>query len=133
MADNKKSIMISMAFLALGLAVAVLGIAAWVLAGEGSQQWAISGVIAGLIMALAGAAGAFRKRPVSDERTAKLSAYAASWSWFSGVVVTSALFLLNYYGVVKADTTQALGLVLLTLLATLVAFNAYFRTRGDVA
>ena len=119
MAENKRSRMASVIFLALGLAVTVLGIAAWVLAGEGSQHWAVSGVIAGLIMTLAGAAGAFRRRPASDERTAKLSAYAASWSWFSTVVVTSALFLLNYYGVVKADTTQALGLILLTLLATL--------------
>ncbi|WP_048198227.1 hypothetical protein [Methanocella arvoryzae] len=132
MAENKKNRMASVLFLALGLAVAAMGIAAWALAGEGSQQWAISGVVAGLIMALAGAAGALGKRRGGDERTAKLSAYAASWSWFSAVVVTSALFLLNYYGVVKADSNQALGLILLTLLGTMVAFNAYYRTRGDI-
>lgn len=132
MAENRKSRTVGIVFLALGLAVTALGITAWVLVGEGSQQYAISGVIAGLIIALVGGAGALGKRETGDERTAKLSAYAASWSWFSAVVVTSALFLLNYYGIVKADTTQVLGLVLLTLLATLVAFNAYFRMRGDV-
>ena len=133
MTEKKRSRMASIIFLALGLAVAALGIAAWALAGEGSQQWAISGVVAGLIIALAGAAGALGKRRGGDERTAKLSAYAASWSWFSAVVVTSALFLLNHYGIVKADSSQALGLILLTLLGTMVAFNAYFRMRGDVA
>lgn len=133
MAENRRSKMVGIAFVALGLAVAALGITAWVLVGEGSQQWAISGVIAGLIIALVGGAGALGKRKAGDERTAKLTAYAASWSWFSAVVVTSALFLLNYYGILKTDTTQVLGLVLLTLLGTLVAFSAYFRTRGDVA
>lgn len=132
MADNKKRRMTSLAFLALGLALAILSAAYWMLASPGSQQWAITGCVTGIIMALAGAGGALGTRRPHDERTRKLSAYAASWSWFTAVVVTSSMYLLDFYGGVKTETTQALAIVLATLLVTMIAFNAYFKLRGDV-
>lgn len=119
--------------MAFGLIIALASLALWQLSGTIDAQWAIAGFVIGGIMVLFGLAGIVRKDvPRIDERTKRLSAYAASWSWFCALTVASFLYLLVRQGIIVLSADQALLAMLVTLLATSVVFNAYYRTRGDV-
>ena len=97
-----------------------------------SSQWAVMCMVIGGVMVLFGAAGLLRRgKPRGDERTRKLSAYAASWSWFSTLTVASILFLLERWGIITVSADLVLQAMLLTLLGTIILFSAYYRNRGD--
>lgn len=135
---QKSSIMqrervINLAYITLGLAIMTAPFAIWWLGVETGISGSVTGIVTGAIVSLIGIRGLLLKgQPRSDERTRKLGAYASSWSWFAGMCVVSCLFLGEYYGIFHISTVQALGLVLVSMLITIVLFNAYYRTRGDV-
>jgi len=133
MTKRRRSKIIEIAFLALGTVIALASLALWQITGTIDTQWAATGIIIGGIMAVSGIAGMLRKDvPRGDERTRKLGGYATSWSWLSGVTVTSLLYLLDNWGIIHMSASGALAAVLVTLLVTAVAFNAYYRSRSDL-
>jgi uncharacterized BrkB/YihY/UPF0761 family membrane protein len=70
--------------------------------------------------------------PESDERTKKLGAYAATYSWLLTLVFITLLFWVDNLAVVKLTVTQALGTTLLVMLLTMSVFRWYLNRKGDV-
>lgn len=131
MKGRKKTL--DIVFVAIGAIIALWTLVLWPSADEGALPWAATCIIIGGIMMLFGVVRLLRRdEPRGDERTRKLSAYASAWSWFSAVAVTSLLYLLEYRDMITLSADQALGATLVTLLGTMVVFNAYYRKRGDV-
>ncbi|HEY3272298.1 MAG TPA: hypothetical protein VGJ92_00975 [Methanocella sp.] len=119
-------------FVAIGAILALWSLVLWPSTTENVRPWAATCIIIGGIMMLFGVAGlGWRDEPRGDERTRKLGAYAASWSWFSALSVASLLYLLEHWNMITLSADQALVAMLVTLLGTMVVFNAYYRKRGD--
>lgn len=74
----------------------------------------------------------YPERYQKDERTKKLSSYAASWSWLITLVIIALLFWINYLGIIELIATQVLGIVLFVMIITMIAFYWYFNRIGDV-
>lgn len=70
--------------------------------------------------------------PDRDERTKKLGAYAATYSWLVTLVLIAVLFWVDYLAVVKLTVTQVLGVTLLVMVLSLNFFRWYFLRKGDV-
>lgn len=133
MTKHRRSKIIEIVFMALGAVIALASLALWQITGTIDTQWAATGIIIGGVMAVFGIAGLLRKDvPRGDERTRKLGGFATSWAWLSGVTVTSVLYLLNQWDIIEMSAPGALAAVLVSLLVTAVAFNAYYRSRGDM-
>jgi hypothetical protein len=80
--------------------------------------------IAGTMLLCAGTAfigtGILRHRrdgggPESDERSKKLGAYGLSWAWLTGPLFMFGLFWLDYLGVIRLSTQNALAASILCL------------------
>jgi hypothetical protein len=129
---KRKNKTLDIVFVALGLIIALWSLVLWPSTAENVRPLAATCIIIGGIMMLFGAARLLRgNEPRGDERTRKLGAYAASWSWFSALSVASLLYLLEHWGMITLSADQALVAMLVTLLGTMVVFNAYYRKRGD--
>jgi hypothetical protein len=70
--------------------------------------------------------------PDRDERTKKLGAYAATYSWLVTLVLIAVLFWVDYLAVVKLTVTQVLGVTLLVMVLSLNLFRWYLLRWGDV-
>ena len=70
--------------------------------------------------------------PESDERTKKLGAYAATYSWLLTLVLIALLFWVDYFNLFKLTVTQALGTTLFVMVLSMNVFRWYFGKRGDV-
>lgn len=70
--------------------------------------------------------------PDRDERTKKLGAYAAAYSWLVTLVLVAVLFWVDYLAVVKLTVTQVLSVTLLVMVLSLNVFRWYFLRRGDM-
>ncbi|GEM_PF-5084798 len=66
----------------------------------------------------------------SDERTRKISAFAARYSWFMTLAVVGVLILLTYFlavfGLLDITFEKMLGIVVLVTIGTLSLFYVYF-------
>jgi hypothetical protein len=70
--------------------------------------------------------------PESDERTKKLGAYAATYSWLLTLVLIALLFWVDYFSVFKLTVTQALGTTLFVMVLSMNVFRWYFSRKGDI-
>lgn len=70
--------------------------------------------------------------PESDERTKKLGAYAATYSWLFTLVLIAVLFWVDYFTVVKMTVAQVLGITLFVMVLSMNVFRWYFGKEGDV-
>jgi hypothetical protein len=70
--------------------------------------------------------------PESDERTRKLGAYAATYSWLLTLVLIAVLFWVDYFTVVTLTVAQALGATLFVMVLSMNVFQWYFSGKGDV-
>lgn len=70
--------------------------------------------------------------PESDERTKKLGAYAATYSWLLTLVLIAVLFWVDYFSIFKLTVTQALGTTLFVMVLSMNVFRWYFGRKGDV-
>ena len=135
MIGTRRSKIIEIAFVVLGLILALWTFLLWpsVIANKSDAQWAVMCIVLGGIMVLFGVAGLLRRGvPRGDERSRKHGAYATSWSWFSALAVASLLFLLERWGTISISADQALEAMLVTLLGTIIIFDAYYQKRGGV-
>ena len=74
----------------------------------------------------------YRDGPESDERSKKIGAYGLSYAWLTGILFISALFWLDLMGTLRLGTQGALGLSLLVLVISAVAYQIYLFRKGDV-
>ena len=70
--------------------------------------------------------------PESDERTKKLGAYAATYSWLVTLMFIALLFWVDNLAMVTLTVMQALGTTLLVMLLTMSVFRWYLNRKGDV-
>jgi peptidoglycan biosynthesis protein MviN/MurJ (putative lipid II flippase) len=70
--------------------------------------------------------------PEADERTKKLGAYAATYSWLLTLVLIAVLFWVDYFSVVALTVAQALGTTLFVMVLSMNVFRWYFSRKGDV-
>jgi hypothetical protein len=74
----------------------------------------------------------YRDGPESDERSKKIGAYGLSYAWLTGILFMSALFWLDFMGILRMGTQGALGLSLMVLAISAVLYQMYLFRKGDV-
>jgi uncharacterized membrane protein len=118
----------------------VVGVAL-ILSGILSFLLASGGAIVGTIFLAAGFAflvtGISRHRrygddPESDERSKKIGAVGLSWAWLTGLFFMAGLFWLDYLGILRPGTQNALAASILVLALSAIIYQAYFFRKGDV-
>ncbi|MBI0583639.1 MAG: hypothetical protein ISF22_05360 [Methanomassiliicoccus sp.] len=73
------------------------------------------------------------RQPLKDERVARIGTRAATYSWYSILVMVG--FLGMVYGMGgghKISMSQATGVVLITMVVSIMLFNWYLGRKGDV-
>ena len=74
----------------------------------------------------------YRDGPESDERSKKIGAYGLSYAWLTGILFMSALFWLDFMGILRMGTQGALGLSVMVLAISAVLYQMYLFRKGDV-
>jgi hypothetical protein len=70
--------------------------------------------------------------PESDERSKKIGAYGIAYAWLTGLFFMFGLFWLDYLGVLRLSTLNALALSLVVLTLSAVIYQIYLFRKGDV-
>ena len=70
--------------------------------------------------------------PESDERSKKIGAYGLSWAWLTGLFFMFGLFWLDYLGILRLSTQNALALSVVILTLSAVIYQTYLFRKGDV-
>jgi hypothetical protein len=70
--------------------------------------------------------------PESDERSKKIGAYGLSWAWLTGLFFMFGLFWLDYLGILRLGTQNALALSVVVLALSAVVYQSYLFRKGDV-
>ncbi|HNX17464.1 MAG TPA: hypothetical protein PKM50_03940 [Methanoregula sp.] len=70
--------------------------------------------------------------PESDERSKKIGAYGITYAWLTGLIFMTALFWLDYSGMVRLGTQNALAASVLVLAISAVIYQAWLFRKGDV-
>jgi len=70
--------------------------------------------------------------PKHDERTRKLGAFAASWSWFLTLLAISVLFWLDYLEIFRFSSQELIGFTLFFMVFTMIAFRWHLARKGDL-
>jgi hypothetical protein len=74
----------------------------------------------------------YREGRESDERSKKIGAYGLSYAWLTGILFISALFWLDFMGILRMGTQGALGLSVMVLAISAVLYQMYLFRKGDV-
>lgn len=67
-----------------------------------------------------------------DERTRKVGAWAASYSWFMTLLTLNIIFWLDRLELVSVKTGDVLGFLILFMTFSLLFFRLVFSRKGDV-
>ena len=70
--------------------------------------------------------------PESDERSKKIGAYGITYAWLTGLFFIFGLFWLDYLGVLRLSTQNALALSVVVLALSAVIYQTYLFRKGDV-
>jgi len=70
--------------------------------------------------------------PESDERSKKIGTYGLSWAWLTGLFFMFGLFWLDYLGILRLSTQNALALSVVILTLSAVIYQTYLFRKGDV-
>jgi hypothetical protein len=70
--------------------------------------------------------------PETDERSKKIGAYGLSYAWLTGILFISALYWLDLMGFFRLGTQVALGISLMVLVISAVAYQMYLFRKGDI-
>jgi hypothetical protein len=112
-----------------------------ILSGIVSILLTVGNAIIGTIFLAAGVAflvtGISRHRrygddPESDERSKKIGAYGLSYAWLTGLFFMAGLFWLDYLGVLRISTQNALAASILVLALSAIIYQTYLFRKGDV-
>jgi hypothetical protein len=73
------------------------------------------------------------KKPLKDERAARIGTLAATYSWYSVLLLVSTIVMIfGFGGGYKVSMTQAVGVILIAMVVSMLAFNWYLGRSGDV-
>jgi hypothetical protein len=67
-----------------------------------------------------------------DERTNRIGAYAASYSWFVTYLAVAILYLLDYTGYLRVPASVAISTIFALMAVTIIAFRWHLSLKGDV-
>src|SRR5512137_1737068 len=70
--------------------------------------------------------------PESDERSKKIGAYGLSYAWLTGLFFMFGLFWLDYLGILRLSTQNALALSVVVLALSAVIYQSYLFRKGDI-
>lgn len=70
--------------------------------------------------------------PESDERSKKIGAYGITYAWLTGLFFMFGLFWLDYLGLLRLSTQNALALSVVVLTLSAVIYQTYLFRKGDV-
>jgi hypothetical protein len=70
--------------------------------------------------------------PESDERSKKIGAYGITYAWLTGLFFMVGLFWMDYLGVLRLSTQNALALSVVVLALSAVIYQTYLFRKGDV-
>lgn len=76
-----------------------------------------------------------KKRPDSmkkDERSRKIGAFSASWSWIVTVFALMIMFWVNRLNIFPLGANEVIGLTYITMVASLIVLKYHFNKKGDV-
>lgn len=72
-------------------------------------------------------------KPLKDERTARIGTRAATYSWYSMLVLVSFMAMVfGFGGGDKIAMPQAVGAMLIFMVVSILGFNWYLGRKGDV-
>jgi hypothetical protein len=115
--------------MALGMALTFAGLLLS-LAGYNASFMVVAGVTAIVL------ASVIRWRtghqPESDERSLKIWAFCAGYSWLVSLLFVATLLGGGYLGILTMSAQQALEMIGWVMSLSAVLFMAYFRYKGDV-
>lgn len=77
-----------------------------------------------------------RKHPENyqkDERTRRIGAYAAAWSWQISFFFVAMLYWLYYLDMIAWSAEVVISAVFVIMIASVLASRAYLMRRGDVS
>lgn len=73
------------------------------------------------------------RKPLKDERTERIGTRAATYSWYSLLVLVSFFAMVFGFGCGdKMTMSQAVGVLLIAMVVSILGFNWYLGRRGDV-
>jgi hypothetical protein len=89
---------------------------------------------AGLAFLLAGVLRwrKYGNTPEKDERTRRIGAWGLSYSWILSLFFMTALFMLDYLGMLVLTVQAALGVSIAVMALSAVGFQVYLSRAGDV-
>ena len=119
----------------LGVQIALLAVLVFAVLWRGMNTGSVSIVISMITVVLVVWFLKWKRMselPERDERTKKLGAYAATYSWLVTLMLIAVLFWVDYLAVVTLTVTQVLGVTLLVMVLSLNLFRWYFLRKGDV-
>ncbi len=72
------------------------------------------------------------EKPTKDERARKIDTYAATYSWYITLVAMCFLVIWDIAFGLKLSVARFFGIVLLVMVMSMMAINAYKGYKGDV-
>ncbi len=72
------------------------------------------------------------EKPTKDERARKIGTYAATYSWYITLVAMCFLVIWDIAFGLKLSVARFFGIVLLVMVMSMMAINAYKGYKGDV-
>jgi len=67
-----------------------------------------------------------------DERTKKIWAYSAAYSWWLTYIAIAALYLVDYLKIIELNVGMVLGILLFTIAITQIIISWLLSRRGDI-
>jgi len=101
----------------------------------GGPDGAGSGMITGGIILLLICLLSLRRSPerdIRDERSLKIGTWAIAYSWYLTFFAVIVMFWLSYLEIVAIDVYVTLGVLVMLMPLSAVAFQWYFSGKGDV-
>ena len=73
------------------------------------------------------------RKPLKDERTERIGTRAATYSWYSMLILVSFMAMVfGFGGGDKITMPQAVGAMLITMVVSILGFNWHLGRKGDV-
>jgi len=73
------------------------------------------------------------RKPLKDERTERIGTRAATYSWYSILILVSFMAMVfGFGGGDKITMPQAVGAMLIFMVVSILGFNRYLGRKGDV-
>jgi len=74
----------------------------------------------------------YPERYMKDERTDKLAAHAASWSWMITFITVTILFWIDYVKYIEFTATQIINIIFWLMLFSIMITRWIIHSKGDI-